>query len=71
MRDYQRACALLKCNKIYFSKEDNCLLINESGIHNAVRLKPNQEEADTKVILYCLDALNDLEAYIPVQETLI
>ena len=59
--DYKRALALLKLNEIYLSKKDNCLLFNKSGIQNAVRLKYNQEEADSKVILHCLDDLNNLE----------
>ena len=39
-------------------------MLNESDIHSAVCVKSNQEEADSKVILHCLDALNDLEAAI-------
>ena len=60
--DYKRALALLKCNEICFSKENNRLLFNKSGIHNAARLKSHQEEANSKVILHCLDAPKGFEA---------
>ena len=56
----------MKCNEIYFSKEDNSLLFNDSSIYNAVSLKSNQEEADSKVILHYLDVLNDFEATIVI-----
>ena len=51
-----------ECNEIYFSKEDNSLLFNDSSIHNTLSLKSNQEEAE--VISYCLDILNDSEKTI-------
>ena len=65
--DYKRALTLLKCNEINFSKEDNYLLFNESVTHKAVCLKFNQEQAGTKIILHCLDGLNDLEATIVIR----
>ena len=61
--DYRRALLSVECNEIYFSK-DNFLLLNDSSIHNEVSMKFNQEEADSKVILHCLDILNDLEETI-------
>ena len=45
-------------------------MFNESGIGNTVHLKSNQEEADSEVILRCLDALNDLEAILVIRSTL-
>ena len=52
-----QALRLLKCNQIYFSKESHCILLDEEGPRDVEHLKSNQEEADTKVILHCLDAL--------------
>ena len=65
--DYRRALLSVECNEIYFSKEDNFLLFNDSSIHNEVSMKFNQEEADSKVILHCLDILNDLEETIVIR----
>ena len=45
-------------------------MFNESGIHNAVRLKSNQEQADSKVILDGLDALDDLEVTLVILSSL-
>lgn len=45
-------------------------MFNESGIHNAVRLKSNQEQADSKVILHGLDALDDLEVTLVILSSL-
>ena len=42
-------------------------MFNDSSIYNAVSLKFNQKEADSKVILYYLDILKDLEATIAIR----
>ena len=55
---------LLKCNQIYFSKESHCILLDEEGPRDVEHLKSNQEEADTKVILHCLDALMTPESTV-------
>ena len=62
--DYKKALKTLKCKEIYFSKENGYLLFNESVFHSPTHLKPNQEEADSKVILHCLDALKEPEAAV-------
>ena len=60
-----KALSLLKWNQIYFSKENCCFLIDEHGSsHEVEDLKSNQEEADTKVILHCLDALRTPESSV-------
>ena len=59
-----KALNLLKCKEIYFYKGNCCLLINENGSQDVEHLKSNQEEADTKVILHCLDALKTPEATV-------
>ena len=59
-----KALNLLKSKEIYFSKESCCLLINENGSQDVEHLKSNQEEADTKVILHCLDALKTPESTV-------
>ena len=59
-----KALHLLKCNQIYFSKENYCSLIDEDGSQEVEHLKSNQEEADTKVVLHCLDALRTPEATV-------
>ena len=61
---YKKVLKMLKCKEIYFSKEDGCFLFNENGFHYATHLKSNQEEADSKVILHCLDALKEPEATV-------
>jgi len=43
-------------------KENYCLLINENGSQGVEHKKSNQEEADTKVVLHCLDTLKTPEA---------
>ena len=45
-------------------KENYCLLINENGSQGVEHLKSNQEEADTKVVLHCLDTLKTPEATV-------
>ena len=61
--DYKKALKILKCKQIYFSKEDGCFLFN-TCFHSATHLKSNQEEAGSKVILHCLDALKEPEATV-------
>ena len=61
---YKKALKMFKCKEIYFSKEDDCFLFNENGFHSTTHLKSNQEEADSKVILHCLDALKGPEATV-------
>ena len=61
---YKKVLKMLKCKEIYFSKEDGCFLFNENGFHSATHLKPNREEADSKVILHCLDALKEPETTV-------
>ena len=58
-KDDKKALKMLKCKDIYFSTEDSCFIFNENDFHAATDLKSNQEEADKKVILYCLDALKE------------
>ena len=58
------ALHLLKCNEIYFSKEIQSTVIDAEGLRDFDRLKSNQEEADTKMILHCLDALVDPESTV-------
>ena len=60
--DHKKTLKMLKCKVIYFSKEDRCFLFIQNSFHPATHLKSNQEEADSKVILHCLDALKKPEA---------
>ena len=59
-----RAMKLLKCERIIYSMDSCCFLIDENGTQEIDSLKSNQEEADTKVILHCLDALNTPESTV-------
>ena len=52
--DYKKALKMLKCKQIYFSKEEGCFLFS-TCFHSATHLKSNHEEADSKVILHCLE----------------
>ena len=61
---YKKALRMFKCKEIYFSKEDDCFLFNKNVFHSTTHLKSNQEEADSKVILHCLDALKGPEATV-------
>ena len=67
--DYKKALKMLKCKEIYLSKEDGCFLFNENGFHSATRLKSNQEEADSKVILHFLDTLKESEATVVLRSS--
>ena len=51
---------MLKCKGIYYSTEDVALYLTKM-ISTLLLIKSNQEEADKKVILYCLDALKEPE----------
>ena len=55
---------MLKINQIYFSKENCCILIDENKVEKYETLTSNQEEADTKVVLHCLDALRTPDATV-------
>ena len=55
---------MLRCDKIYFSKESHTIAIDSNGVSDIDDLKSNQEEADTKVILHCLDALKEPETTV-------
>ena len=58
------ALQMLKCSKIYCSKESHTVAIDSNGVRDIDDLKSNQEEAGTKVILYCLDALKEPDATV-------
>ena len=58
--DYKKALKMLKCKGIYYSTEDVALYLTKM-ISTLLLFKSNQEEADKKVILYCLDALKEPE----------
>ena len=55
---------MLKCDQIYCSEASHTVAIDSNGVSNIDDLKSNQEEADTKVILHCLDALKESEATV-------
>ena len=55
---------MLKCDKIYCSKESHTVAIDSNGVSDIDDLISNQEEADTKVILHGLDALKEPETTV-------
>ena len=58
-QELSRALQMLKCDKIYCSKESHTVAIDSNGVSDIDDLKSNQEESDTKVILHCLDTLKE------------
>ena len=56
-QESSQALQMLKCDQIYCSEASHTVAIDSNGVSNIDDLKSNQEEADTKVILHCLDAL--------------
>ena len=63
-QESSRALQMLRCDKIYCSKESHTVAIDSNGVRDIDDLKSNQEEAGTKVILYCLDALKEPDATV-------
>ena len=52
-----RAIEMLQCTKIFISTENSCMKLTEFEAIEEDELASNQEEADTKLTLYCLHAL--------------
>ena len=48
---------VLKCQTVFFSKENVTIRFNEVEVCQFAPLSSNQEEADTKVVLHCHHAL--------------
>ena len=63
-QESSRALQMLKCDKIYCSKESHTVAIDSNGVSDVDDLKSNPEEADTKVMLHCLDALKEAETAV-------
>ena len=59
-----KALVILQISAIYLSKEDFCVRVNESQVRTVDELSSNQEEADTKVILHSVHAINTTESSI-------
>ena len=60
-QESSRALQMLRCDKIYCSKESHTVAIDSNGVPDIDDLKSNQEGAGTKVILHFLDALKEPE----------
>ena len=52
-----RAIEMLQCTKIFISTENSCMKLTEFEAIEEDELASNQEEADTKLTLHCLNAL--------------
>ena len=52
-----RAIEMLQCTKIFISTENSCTKLTEFEAIEEDELASNQEEADTKLTLHCLNAL--------------
>ena len=52
-----RAIEMLQCTKMFISTENSCMKLTEFEAIEEDGLASNQEEADTKLTLYCLHAL--------------
>ena len=62
----ERACCLqiLRASKILLSRDGECDEVTSSAVNRLDHLSGNQEEADTKVILHTLDALDKYDSKI-------
>ena len=51
---------MLRCKEILFSTYTHCLRLTRESTSLEPLLKSNQEEADTKLILYCVHSLANI-----------
>jgi hypothetical protein len=58
IKEKNRCLQILRANKIILSRDGACHEVTSSAVNRLDNLSSNQEEADTKVILHTLDALD-------------
>ena len=64
-----KALNILRCSKIYLSSRNECKSITLSSVSEEQELTSDLEEADTKVVLHCLHALQSTVNVVVVRST--